>query len=284
MTAKLYPDMSNEEYHSKTDALSKSMLSVLADCPARFKYQYIDGGKQEDTKSLRLGSAVHTLALEPEKYAATYHVLPEGHRMDARTDKHKEQIILADGKTMLKAQEHQQVQEMAEALTKNAYALSLLKAPGYVEASIFWEDADGQQYRCKPDMLRNDGLILDLKTCRSAKPSMFMRDAYNLHYHLSVAHTCNGYEKLYEKPAEEYVFIAIESEAPYLIECYSTFDIFDDLNGLSYLSMGQWELAKLIERYKICKASNNWPSYNDKITPMKAPAWAVNKVINGGEE
>lgn len=284
MTAELFKEMPNEEYHSRTDALSKSMLSVFSDCAARFKYQYLDGGQQEDTKSLRLGSAVHTLALEPEKFAATYHILPEGHRNDARTDKHKEQITLADGRIMLKTQEYQQVMDMAEALTKNAYALSLLKSPGYVEASIFWDDEDGQMYRCRPDLMRNDSLLVDLKTCRSAKPSLFEKDGWNYHYHLSAALTSRGYKALYDKPPEDYVYIAIESEPPHIIECYNAFDTFDELSGLSYHAMGEWELAKLIDQYKICKATDTWPGYNGKITPMKAPRWAVNRMMNGEAE
>lgn len=276
--AELLKSLPMEEYHADRSRLSKSMISDFADCPARFKHRYIDDNPREETDSLRVGKAIHTLALEPELWAAEYVVLD----VDKRTKAGKEEWAEAEasGKTILRQKQYEDIEGMANALTRNPLALALLKSPGYVEATIHW-DHEGIPAKCRPDFLRNDGLIIDLKTCRSAKPSLFHRDAENYHYALSVALTCSGYESLHGKPADNYVFLCVETEAPYIIECYESMAPMDEVSGLTYLEYGRYHLEALLNRYRECLAANHWPTYSGKIEPMKAPAWAVNKAIMG---
>lgn len=291
MTATLHKSMSIQEYHDQTGILSKTMLAKFADCPARFKYAYIDGGEPKKTKSLRIGNAVHVLALEPVLWKAGYHVLPKTYfndkgeekpfRQDERMEVYKEEIVKAGDRVILKQEEYNQVEAMAESLTKNTYALSLLKADGYVESSIFWE-TEGQKFRCRPDFMRNDGLIVDLKTARSVKPSLFQSDAFNMHYHLSVALTARGYEALYEKPVDNYVFLCIEPEPPYLVSCFESLAPMDNMVSLSYLEYGNTVLDKILSDISECRRADNWPGYVNKIEGMKIPQWAMRQFIERG--
>lgn len=269
-------DMPMDEYHSHP-SLSKSMLAVLGDCPARFKHMYIDGNKRQETESLRIGKAVHTLALEPKKWKAEY-VTFSG---DRRTKQGKEDYAeaLASGKTIINEKEIEQIEGMANSLSKNPFALALLKADGYAESTIIWNE-DGLDLRCRPDFMRNDGLIVDLKTCRSANPSIFHSDAWKFHYDVSVAMTSRGYEAHFGKPADNYVFLCIEVEAPYIVECFESYAAMDNITGMSYLSAGEVRLNKLINKYKECKAADNWPSYSGRITTMKIPSWAMKGLEN----
>ncbi len=271
MTAKLIEN-SISDYHA-SPGLSKSMLSVLADCPARFDWQYNKGGKGEDTPSLRLGNAMHVLALEPGLFEKGYCVLPEGHRRDPRTEKHKEAVIAAAGRAMITHKEYETIYGMAEALVKSPLALWLLKSQGRIESSIYWE-SDGLQLRCRPDFLRNDGLIVDLKTAKSVKESFFSKDAWNFHYDVSVALTTRGYEALYGKKPADYVFLCIETEPPYLIEAYNNYDAPEN-DFVSYLEAGSERLDILLAVYKDCLSKGIWPGYQGKITAMRRPKWAA---------
>lgn len=272
MTAILKKELPMSDYQAATDHLSKTMLSVGGDCWAKFKHQFVDGNYQsKETTSLSVGSAVHTIALEPEKWDAEYYILPENY--DGRTTAGKTMKAEADesGKTVLKYQEVQNIYGMADAIKKHPLALGLLESAGHVESSIFWEQ-DDVKFKCRPDLMRNDGLIVDLKTCRTANPRMFARDAWNFKYHLSVALTCRGYEALYGKPPEEYVFMCIESEAPYIISCFTSFQPTEWSE--SVLSIGNRQLDFLIEEYKECRDTGVWPAYQDTIMPLSLPSYA----------
>lgn len=317
--AKFYKDMDIDVYHGHKDIISKSMLGDFADCPARFKYKYIDGGEPKKSKSLRLGNAVHVLALEPELWKSSYHTLPEtyyntkgekkkfqnrssmqvvqdqyelaGYEVKREEGKDVEFVATEKSKVILTTEEFKNVELMANSLAKNNFACKLLKAPGYVESSIFWEDefentmtgeVEKINMRCRPDFMRNDGLIADLKIARTVNPEMFHKDAYNYHYDLSVALTFRGYEKLYNKPAENYVFICVEQTAPYIVECFESLLPMDPMTGLSYLEYGQAHLDHLIGRYLDCKGRNFWPGYQEKIGGMAIPGWAIKNYIERG--
>ncbi len=320
MTAHHYKDMTMAEYQAAVDALSKSMLSELADCPARFKYRYIDGNKQAETEALRVGSAVHTLALEPEKWKAGYHVMPTTYfndkgeekpwrndpRMsvyqdamfqagyDAQKDEDQKLIFVArpGAKLVLGRDQYEMIEQMAESLAKDPYALSLLKAPGYVESSIIWDhehenEETGEtttiKMKTRPDLMRNDHLHVDLKTAQSVNPEIFFRNAVDHNYDLSVAIASLGHKALTGQDMDNYVFIAIEKEPPFLVSCFeSVGPIGGELSGLSYLDYGRAHLQSLLNKYLACKAAKSWPGYVEKIETMGVPQYALKKFLERG--
>ena len=279
MKPKFYPDMPMSEYHADRSVYSKSMLTSLSDCPAMFKWLYIDGNDKPDSKSLRIGRAVHTLALEPELFEQSYHIFEGTLRSNAKKEEWAE--AEKEGKTVIRDTELEQVESMAKALTQNKFAKALLDREGYVESSIFWQ-YDGLNYKCRPDFMGNDGLLCDVKITKNVKPSLFFKDAYNYGYDISVALTAEGYEALHGKSAEEYVFVCVDSNEPHLVECYNSFEAAPD-TGMSLLELGRLRLQKIRVTLKQCLASNSWPQYNDGITPMSMPAWAVTHILKEGD-
>lgn len=272
MTATHKKELPMSDYQAATDHLSKTMISTGADCWAKFKYQFVDGNyESKDTQSLRNGSAVHTLALEPDKFDAEHYILPEDY--DGRTKDGKAAMAEAQesGRIILKHADVKDIINMAESIKNNPLAIGLLKSAGYVESSIFWED-DGIKFKCRPDLMRNDGLIVDIKTCKSANPRIFASDAWKFKYHLSVALTCRGYQALYGKMPEEYVFLCVESEAPHVVSCFTSFQATE--YSESVLDIGNRHLDKLIEEYKQCRDTGIWPAYQDIIEPLSLPSYA----------
>lgn len=317
--AKFYKDMDIDVYHSHKDIISKSMLGDFADCPARFKHKYIDGNVQPKSKSLRLGNAVHTLALEPELWQAGYHRLPTTYfdnegtkkafkndiRMQVVQDQYEQagytvtkneqkQWVVTPGekaKVILSQAEYVQVEAMANSLAKNNFACSILKAPGYVESSIFFDyevenpetgEIEIVKMRTRPDLMRNDSLLADLKIARSVEPDLFHKDAFYYHYPLCVAVAYAGYEALHGKQPDNYVFVTVEQAEPHLVECYESLMPMDEMTGLTYLDYGRQHLNALMQRYVVCRANNTWPGYQTKIGSMKIPGWAIRKFIEEG--
>jgi hypothetical protein len=68
----------NAEYHADLTHVSNSMLKVFAESPQKYYRMFVvqTMPKPEQTPSLLLGSVVHCLFLEPEKFGVEYAVAP----------------------------------------------------------------------------------------------------------------------------------------------------------------------------------------------------------------
>ena len=272
-TAQIYPDLPIEDYHKDDGYISKSKLADILDCPAIYKYWHVDKNKKPERDYFNVGNAVHTLALEPELFAQRFYTLPE---CDKRTKEGKAIYAAAleacGTKKILSIEQMVDINGMADSLRKNKSALALLQAKGRVEPSIYWEEY-GMKFKCRPDYLRDDGLIVDLKTTKSSYKPFFQKDAYNMHYDISVALTSRGYKALTGKLPENYVFLAVESKPPYLVSSYDTFRNFDEFS--SVYKIGEARLQSAITKLKECQSTDVWPSYQTEIQPLGVPAYAI---------
>lgn len=277
MTVELKKDLPIEDYHKKDGYISKSTLADILDCPAKYKY-YQDNPKPEKNH-LNVGNAVHTLALEPELFNARFFVLPE---CDRRTSAGKAIYQAAmdanAGKKLISKEDFVDIEGMAKSLRENKKALALLQAKGLVESSIYWEE-DGMKFKARPDFLRDDGLVVDLKTTKSAFKPFFQKDAYNYHYDVSVALTSRGYKALTGNLPSNYVFLAVESKPPYIVEAY---DSFRDFNGMDSLyKFGEYRLTNAIDKLKECQQTGDWHGYNQGIESLGVPSYAINNMADG---
>ncbi len=297
MTAKLYTaaEMSIDQYHANADiknlgdnaVLSKSMLSIFDECPAKFEDAFINGNRDKGTNAMQLGNAVHLYTLQKELFDQNYYIMPSDIIKNAKHAAYQEQIALANGRIIMKPSEMGQIEGMAKALHQNKKAMLLLDKPGKIEASIFWTDAEsGLKFRCRPDFMPDDGILVDLKTTGRADNDSFHRLAYDKCYDLSVALTARGYKALTGNWPAEYAFLLVETESPYVIEGKLTNIACNYQNGKlskSYLQIGQERLSRILDKYLQCKASGNYPGYNDNFMPMVAPDYMVRKLYEEGE-
>ncbi|NBS68382.1 hypothetical protein EBT31_05635, partial [bacterium] len=161
--------MENAEYH-RHSAISKSHLDLVARSPLHYWARYVDPNRvePEPTPAMRLGTAVHTLTLEPDSWDSRYVTAPQ---IDRRTKEGKatwaEFEALSAGRELISCDDRAVISRMAEAVWKHPAAEMLLfKLPGKAETTHMWTDeATGLQCKCRPDWLTDDGsLIVDLKT------------------------------------------------------------------------------------------------------------------------
>ena len=220
----------NAEYHSQKDYISASGLKMIA---KKSVHHYLNADFKS-TPSMAFGTAVHTAIYEPSDFHKEYHIIP---KIDRRTKAGKElyaqHIEEAKEKTILEEEDHQRILTILENLAKS-------EAKEYVQGEMelsHYTEFEGIKVRVRPDCVNKvAGFISDVKTCQDNSPRAFLSDIYKFKYHVQAAFYMDilGVNK--------FIFIAIETNAPYSIETYV---LSDEL-----LEKGRQEYKKAIADWK----------------------------------
>ena len=148
---------------------------------------------------------------------------------------------------------------------------ALILGYGQAELSCWAEhEPTGQLLKCRADWYR-DGVCFDLKTCACSSPSAFAKDCARFGYGLQAAHyytTLNGTRL----DCDLFVFIAVETEPPYLCQVYEVDDT------LMELACRRHEQA--LSDLKTCVDTDTWPGYAESVSTLSLPAWHLKQLEN----
>jgi exodeoxyribonuclease VIII len=249
--------------------LNQSKLGILKKCPLKFKW-FLDN-QRPDTDSLKLGRAVHTAVLEPDTFNLQYIALPAD--LDRRTTKGKdlynELLSNNPNKIILKADEFDRALKIATAVRSNVHANQLLEG-AHVELSCDWVDP-ATEVKCKAriDAYNEDmDVVVDLKTTVDASRSGFPRKLWTYGYHRQAAWYIDALQAHHEA-ARHFVFIAVETEAPY---CMGLYRLTDET-----IRLARAENDALLKKYVECMASDDWGhGYTTGIEDITLPDYAQN--------
>ena len=258
--------LSNAAYHA-LDAVGKSDLDKIARSPLHWKY-----AEREETAAMRIGSAVHCAVLEPARFAVDYAVAPEG---DKRTKAGKEQWAAFEeenaGKTVLTFDDGVLCAHIAESVQSHPRAKALLQS-GQPEASLLWSDSEfNVRCRARVDWLREDGMLIDLKTTQDASSAAFAKSCANFRYHVQAAWYLDAYQAATGDLPGGFIFIAVEKTPPYAVALY-------ELDGEA-IDLGRFLARRDLARYANAREFDLWPGYSDTIQPLSLPKWALNAEI-----
>jgi hypothetical protein len=258
----------NTLYHADTSRIGKSGLDLIHKAPAYYWAKYLDPNREreEPTKALRIGSAFHMLLLEGEKFPHRYAIMPEfsGTGMKARKE---EWLEVNAGKEFITADEYDGIQRMRDAVMKHPLVPSLL-AQGIAERKTLWEEPEtGAKCKFKPDWIdTNNGLLVDVKTTADASPAGFGKSCWNYRYHVQSAFYMDGAEHA-GLNVSHFVFIAVETTAPYLCAVYYA--------DAEMLEAGRREYLADLRVYLECLRTKEWPGYPTDMKPISLPGWAT---------
>ena len=265
MYNRIITDLSNQEYHANKEAVSNSQLSRIARSPALFNAPF------KTTPSLRWGTLVHGIVLEPGAFGELAAVMPDGlDKGKGSTARVEEFESKNAGKIVVSATEYRQLLDIRKTVFDDADAGELLTAPGRTEHSLFWEDeVTGVKCRCRPDFWRDDGIVVDLKTTADNSEHGFSRSALDYRYFSQAAFYWDGIKAVTGKAPDAFIFIAIEGkdDPAIFIETYNVED--------EELDFGRACYRKTLETYKQCKAAGAWPKkLAHGIKRLRLPRWA----------
>jgi exodeoxyribonuclease VIII len=257
-------DLTNAEYHA-SPAISKSGLDLIRKAPALYRWR--QANPQEQTPAMRLGSLTHTVVLEPQLFRASVIVRPEG--IDRRTSAGKAAWAAfefeAEGCEIITNEEAAKLAAIRDAVRSHPAAAKALAGSPVIEQSVFW-DADGIACRCRPDAVTERGAIVDLKTTRDASPEGFAKSVASYRYHVQAAFYSDGYRAAFGEAPRGFVFIAVETEPPYLVAVYVASE--------TMTSRGRIEYQADLDTFRRCQDTDTWPGYSDAPLTIDLPKWA----------
>lgn len=262
--------MDNAAYHAHS-AVSKSHLDLIARSPLHYWARYLDPDRvaPEPTPAMRLGTALHTYVLELSRWDEQIAVAPDD--INRRTKEGREQWAAfeaaAKRKTVITADDAEQVQAMSRAVFRHPAAAMLLGLPGKAETTHMWTDAStGLECKCRPDWLTDDGsIVVDLKTTKDASPRGFKQSVVNFAYHKQAAWYLEGLQQATGRRPDQFIFICVESTAPYACAVYAA--------DAEMIERGHDQAMRDLAKLAVCRAADHWPSYSEQIETLSLPGW-----------
>ena len=258
-------NLPNAEYHAH-DFISKSGLDRIDQSPAH--YQAWLSEPRITTPALTFGSACHNYVLERETFDDRYVVAPSG--IDRRTKAGKEVweafTSEAAGREIISADDMDKLVAMRASIIEHPVAEELLDpGSGRAEVSVFGE-LENVAVKCRPDWLRDDGIVVDLKTTDNAGPGAFTRSVAKYRYHVQASLYSDLLQAVTGEPVKAFVFIAVEKNPPFAVSVY-------ELDAES-LEVGRAAYQRNLDTYRRCLEANHWPAYSDAIETLTLPRWA----------
>ena len=249
--------MTDDEYFA-LEALSASGAKLLRKSPLH--YMADRQRKRVPTPAMIFGTVVHTLALEPEREA----FVVKRHNWASKEGKAEREQLEASGLPILSEADADRALAIHAALLCDDKVCALLNAADK-EQPMIWEQ-HGVRCKAKADAIA-PGLVIDLKTTLDAGPQEFARSIAAFGYFRQAAHYLDGYEATKGERAKDFVFIAVESQAPHAVALYR-------LDAAS-IAAGRLEMRRAAAVYRECIATGEWPGYSRKVTTLSLPRWAM---------
>lgn len=270
MTASIVHELPEADYFAHP-ALSSTQARELLRAPAEYKYNLTH--PRADKPEFDLGHAVHALVLgrgaETVVYPPT--VLGKGGAANTVAAREWAETARAKGQTPVKQDVADQVTAMAEAVLAHPMAHILLEQDSDPEVSVFATDPDTDvDMRARFDKLPSAGrtpVAVDLKTARDASPKGFARAAAEHGYAVQRGHYMDCHTYAGGIDLDGFVFVVVESTAPYLVGVYR-------LNS-EWEALGTQEARRARRIYRECADTGTWPGYSPSIEALIAPFWVI---------
>lgn len=268
----IHKNMPIEVYH-KSPGISSSGISLILDCPKRYWYQYLcEDNIKEETRSMSIGQALHTMVLEPHTFDDRFLVLPQcDRRTKAGKEVYEDAIKHAGTKSLLNHDDYESAKQMAENIRTHRM-FEKLYGVGNIEDSLIWKDKDTNVLlRSRPDYY-NDFLIVDIKTTKDASPHSFANSMATYGYHRQAALACDALTELTGVTYDTVIQFVVENTAPYLVAAY--------LISQDAISLGRKQYKEGAAIYSDCMKSNVWPGYPEIITEINLPSYVYYREQN----
>lgn len=262
----VYTSIDNAQYHSGP-GFSKSQLDMVRKSPGLLLWSK-QAANDNSSGAAHIGTALHMLLLEPEKFDTAYIAAPG--KFDLRTTAGKaaraEFEAEAAGRTVLDADEWAMLQAQRDSVMAHPEARALLEVKtGIAEASAYWLDQEtGLLCRCRPDWWPYPEVIVDVKTTDDPGVWSFGKSISDYRYHVQDAFYSDGASIASGTRVDAFFFLAIGKKREmgrYPVRFYELHH--DDR------AAGRTEYSQDLHTIKQCMDTGEWPG----IETIRLPAY-----------
>jgi len=274
--------LDNDDYHSKTDYLSNSILKMFSFDPNSVKW--IKDAYQDNTsmEAITFGEAFHVYFLQPELFKKKYKILPV---LNLRTNQGKKDKLLFDEECKknnlipISNGDMEKMQVMKQSAMSYPIVNEIMTMHGVIfERSYFWKDQAGLLCKCRPDAFvkitdvnrpsflkdrKNiKNLIVDLKTI--AQIGRIASQIAELKYHWQDYFYSRGL-KLIEHGETAFIFVFVSTS--FSLGRYPVHAV--ELDPVAKLVASN-EVEEAMREYR-----QNIKSSSNGIIRMSLPNWAI---------
>lgn len=245
-------DLSMSAYNEIV-AVRSSDLKPFALSPAHYKYY--KQAEREEGPALAIGSAAHTLILEPDKFDKEF-IIYKAHK--TRCQAFYVAAASNPGKILLLESEANFVKKLAESVRNKSHVMDLVNSSS-VELSVTGK-LQGVFCKCRCDGYNFEtGRIIDIKTTGKLAKD-FRRTIWDFGYHYS-----NAFYKMVMEAnnliVNDFVFIVIEKDPPFEVRlCKIDKEWVDDATT---------KIKEMLDLFSKCLTTDTWPGYSTEIEELK---------------
>lgn len=295
--AVLRSGVNSDEYHAKTVErgdpaypMSPSQIKAFMECPKR----WLAGYEPPATTAKAWGNLLDCRILTPDQFEKRYAVRPATYPAPPGHAKVKKGLIdvgeplpwnanagycsdwkdAQEGKEIVKAEEHADLQTAEQRLLDDALIASLLEScDRQVLVTGIWQDAETEieiPVQCLIDLVpRADTewskCLADLKSTRCAAPRPFQNFAFQQAYHVQASFDLDLYSSATGEDRNTWLFILQENYAPW--------QPGRRMLGQRFLEIGRRQYQHALAKYAQCLATHLWPDYDD--SPEAIQGWTL---------
>lgn len=258
----IHDDVPASQYHGMPALSASGCKTILSECPAIFRHEQDNPEEDKTSTAMMMGTAAHTLALEPEKWAEAVAILDFG---DFKTKAAQAARDDAAASGMVPLLSHQA--EVVIAMNRMLKAeVGDLFTDGRAERTYRWADPEtGVEMKCRPDYAK-PRQIIDYKTSGSASPEEFKRRIKDNLHHVQAAIYLDAHEMLTGETCE-WLWVVQATEAPYLVSAFRA--------SAAMLHVGRVMARHAIDTFAACAASGIWPGYTPEPLTLDLPGWMM---------
>lgn len=249
-------DMPAEDYFANP-AFGSTSIRHLSDPEISLQEVKYLLGHDEHKPAYDVGTLAHALILEGSLDHLVERIPYDNYRTKAAREA-REEAYNADMIPVNQSEEADMlgsIEAMRDAVFAHPIAAELLTGHD-PEVSIFWEQS-GVPMKARIDALHErEGIAVDLKTVRSARPNDFRKQISDLGYYIQAKHYLNGLKQVTGKDYEWY-FVAAGKTDPYVVSVHRIADVA--------LDEAQTRIEHAIDRYKQA-LEHGWAGYQEIFT------------------